>query len=33
VTGVLAGTKSMLEGRPVPIREVLDSAMPLAWQQ
>ena len=33
VAGVLAGTKSMLEERPVLISEVLDPAMPVPWQQ
>ena len=33
VAGVLAGTKSMLEGRPVLISEVLDPALTVPWQQ
>jgi len=33
VAGVLAGTKSMLEGRPVLISEVMDLAQPVPWQQ
>ncbi len=33
VAGVLAGTKSMLEERPVLISEVLDPADPVPWQQ
>jgi hypothetical protein len=30
---VLAGTKSMLEERPVLISEVMDPAVPVPWQQ
>ncbi len=33
VAGVLAGTKSMLEERPVLISEILDTAAPVPWQR
>lgn len=33
VAGVIAGTKSMLEGRPVRLDEIMDPALPVPWQQ
>ena len=33
VAAVLAGTKSMLESRPVLLEEVLDPSLPVPWQQ
>lgn len=32
VAGVIAGTKSLLEGRPVLLEEVMNPALPIPWQ-
>jgi predicted dehydrogenase len=33
VAGVIAGTKSMLEGRPVRLDEIMDPTLPVPWQK